>query len=56
MTRAQNEKDRGRCKRLLVNANKVECKVRASFAMYYREPRTLTGDKQRLTNVATGLS
>lgn len=31
-------------------------KVLGSFAMYYREPRTPTGDEQRLTNVAIGLA
>ena len=31
-------------------------KVLGSFAMYYREPRTPTGDEQRLTNVATTLA
>ncbi|HYJ85535.1 MAG TPA: GAF domain-containing protein [Pyrinomonadaceae bacterium] len=31
-------------------------KVLGSFAMYYREPRTPTGDESRLTNVATKLA
>ena len=31
-------------------------KVLGSFAMYYREPRTPTGDERRLTNVATHLA
>jgi GAF domain-containing protein len=31
-------------------------KVLGSFAMYYREPCTPTGDEQRLTNVATHLA
>jgi len=31
-------------------------KVLGSFAMYYREPRTPTGEESRLTNVATKLA
>jgi GAF domain-containing protein len=31
-------------------------KVLGSFAMYYREPRTPTGEESRLTNVATRLA
>ena len=31
-------------------------KVLGSFAMYYRQPRTPTGDEARLTNVATHLA
>ena len=31
-------------------------KVLGSFAMYYREPRTPTGEESRLTNVATHLA
>ncbi len=31
-------------------------KVLGSFAMYYREPRTPTGEETRLTNVATRLA
>jgi GAF domain-containing protein len=31
-------------------------KVLGSFAMYYREPRTPTGEESRLTNVATTLA
>jgi GAF domain-containing protein len=31
-------------------------KVLGSFAMYYREPRTPTGEESHLTNVATKLA